>query len=104
MSNFKADSKNGLDLGDLGAKLPIKKSNTDGKATWLPDAPPRFVGRDGVGRRLARVCQPCHQRAISTLLSYSPCRAGRDYAVHTLLLSFACELKEDAPWFAHLVP
>lgn len=56
MANFKADSKNGLDLSDLRAKLPIKKSDADGKATWLPDAPPRFVGRDRVRHRLARVC------------------------------------------------
>ncbi|CAM9287155.1 unnamed protein product, partial [Hapterophycus canaliculatus] len=51
MSCFKADSKNGLDLGDLRGQLPSRKTDGDGRATWVQQAPPRLVigaGRDSI--------------------------------------------------------
>lgn len=41
MSSFKADSRNGLDLGDLLAQLPSQKADSEGRAAWLEQAPPR---------------------------------------------------------------
>lgn len=43
MTNFKADSKHGLDLTDLRSHLPSEMSDAEGKATWIQDAPPRLV-------------------------------------------------------------
>ncbi|CAM9129087.1 unnamed protein product [Discosporangium mesarthrocarpum] len=43
MANFRADSKMGLDLVDLQKKLPSRTANEEGKAAWLPRAPPRLV-------------------------------------------------------------
>lgn len=42
MSHFQNDSKNTLDLLDLRDKLPSKKADTDGRASWARRAPPRF--------------------------------------------------------------
>ncbi|CAM9310184.1 unnamed protein product [Scytosiphon promiscuus] len=43
MSCFKADSKNGLDLGDLRGQLPSEKVDEEGRAMWVQQAPPRLV-------------------------------------------------------------
>lgn len=43
MANFQADSKNGLDLGDLRPQVPMKKADAEGRATWVQAAPPRWV-------------------------------------------------------------
>ena len=44
LSHFRDDSKNTLDLLDLRDKLPSKKADTDGRASWARRAPPRFGG------------------------------------------------------------
>lgn len=55
MTNFKADSKHGLDLTDLRSHLPSEMSDAEGKATWIQDAPPRyFLVVSIVQQRLSR--------------------------------------------------
>lgn len=48
MTNFQADSKNGLDLGDLRPQVPMKKADAEGRATWVQAAPPRWVLLHGI--------------------------------------------------------
>ncbi|CAM9382966.1 unnamed protein product [Sphacelaria rigidula] len=43
MANFRADSRHGLDLGDLRGNLPSEMANAEGKANWIEGAPPRLV-------------------------------------------------------------
>jgi len=50
MSSFRADSRNGLDLGDLLTQLPSKMADEEGRATWLPQAPPRYCTAPRAGR------------------------------------------------------
>jgi len=43
MTYFQEDCKVGLDLMDMAPKLPINCARESGQASWLEEAPPRFV-------------------------------------------------------------
>eukprot|EP00903_Cladosiphon_okamuranus_P018209 g16750.t1 len=70
MSCFKADSRNGLDLGDLLAQLPSQKADSEGRATWLQQAPPRLV----VGAERDRIVDEAGVKEMATFL-------GTDHAM-----------------------